>query len=348
MEDIVLEIEEAIKDCTKEIKNFELFNNTLFMLRSYKDRAALFETIKQYDKAISDYEFIIQNCDEDKYSEIYYLLANCYKKMKEYDKANKNYNKSIEYYTSAIIKAKQENANPWIEYTGRANCYKEMELYDKSLNDYTTSIELLSSNYTRGYYLRADCYLRMGYYDKALKDINLAIESASDNTRLCFTRDLILSKLGQTGKDTFLKNNYYMLIDNEYCTSYLSHRYFKKAHKYYDSDNYEKALEFITKCFELQEVNESKPYNLRACCYYEMGEYEKAICDYTKQIEKDLPYADYYDYAQRASCYEFLKKYENAVDDYTKALELYLGQEKKKEFLLGRANCYLKSEQYSK
>ena len=61
-------------------------------------------------------------------------------------------------------------------------------------------------------------------------------------------------------------------------------------------------------------------FTYRGDCYRDIGEYEKAISDYTNSIKIDPEFAPLYD--SRARCFGRLEQFEKAITDYTKALEL--------------------------
>ena len=54
--------------------------------------------------------------------------------------------------------------------------------------------------------------------------------------------------------------------------------------------------------------------------YYEKGEYDKAIADYSRSIELDPNSAGAY--LDRGIVYEYTKEYDKAIGDYTKAIGL--------------------------
>ena len=102
--------------------------------------------------------------DIDKYTDAYYNRARAYEKLKQYDKAEADYNKTIEldveYKTNA--------------FSNRANLYIILNQYDKAEADYTKAIELDSKN-PEPYNNRADFYKDIEQYDKAKSDYTKAI-----------------------------------------------------------------------------------------------------------------------------------------------------------------------------
>jgi tetratricopeptide (TPR) repeat protein len=54
--------------------------------------------------------------------------------------------------------------------------------------------------------------------------------------------------------------------------------------------------------------------------YYQLGQYQRAIADYTKAIQLDPDYAKAYH--NRGAAYSGLSQYQNAINEYTKAIQL--------------------------
>lgn len=88
---------------------------------------------------------------------------------------------------------------------------------------------------------------------------------------------------------------------------------------FYDSGDYDKAIESYTKAIELN-INYIEAYNNRGISYRYLKEYEKAIADINKAIELKPNYANAYHY--RGICYNDSGDYEKAIADHTKAIEL--------------------------
>ena len=64
----------------------------------------------------------------------------------------------------------------------------------------------------------------------------------------------------------------------------------------------------------------SVAYNCRGTCYHEMGEYDKAIENYTTAIERKPDFA--MAYYNRGSAHVKKERFYNAIDDYTKSLSV--------------------------
>lgn len=142
-------------------------------IEAYLTRGAMYDDLKQYDAAISDYEIARKlGCDPSVY---YNNMAIAYRNKGDQSKA-------IKYYTKAI-QLDKDNAT---YYCNRACSYDELERYDEALKDYAKAIELDNNRY-EAYYNRNFTYEKLWreeedeakqkYYIKCRKaDLDRAIE----------------------------------------------------------------------------------------------------------------------------------------------------------------------------
>lgn len=95
------------------------------------------------------------------------------------------------------------------------------------------------------------------------------------------------------------------------------------AEVYLGQEEYSKAVDKLNEAIRLN-PSSFYAYSMRADAYEAMGEYNKAIGDYTEilNMEKETVAKTYY-LTQRAKLYEELNKYQKALDDYTECLKIY-------------------------
>jgi tetratricopeptide (TPR) repeat protein len=89
---------------------------------------------------------------------------------------------------------------------------------------------------------------------------------------------------------------------------------------YYESNEYEKAIEQYDKVLEKEPENDDALFN-RGRAHIEKGDADKGVEDYTIYIEKINP-RNASAYYNRGVAYYKLKQYEKEEEDYKKALEL--------------------------
>lgn len=92
--------------------------------------------------------------------------------------------------------------------------------------------------------------------------------------------------------------------------------YLGRAEAYYETGQYDKAISDFTKAIELG----SERYTDRGLAYYAMGQYEKAISDYDKTLELHPRYRT--TYLHRARVYEKLGNNEKFINDLKTAAKL--------------------------
>ena len=92
-----------------------------------------------------------------------------------------------------------------------------------------------------------------------------------------------------------------------------------EVNRYLKEQNYK---ELIKSCDEMKKLdpNVKEVYNNRGISYKNLGEYNRAIIDYTKAIEIDNKYTEAYN--NRGISYRNLGKYKKSIVDYNKAIEL--------------------------
>ncbi|GHV79053.1 hypothetical protein AGMMS49944_08440 [Spirochaetia bacterium] len=95
--------------------------------------------------------------------------------------------------------------------------------------------------------------------------------------------------------------------------------YYDSGNGYYNRGEYEKAIEDYTRAINI-DPNLAYAYCNRGNAYGENGDYEKAIADYTRAINIDPEYT--LAYINRGEVYTHQGEYDSAIDDYIQALRL--------------------------
>lgn len=127
-------------------------------------------------------------------------------------------------------------------------------------------------------------------------------------------------------------------IESMQCEYVTEEEYEEYKERY--TNAHEKAIKYCTMAIEFNSYN-SVTYNIRAWCYKNLGQYEKAITDYSNAI-KIKP--EWWHYSFRGYCYKELGKYEKGLADCNKTLELKPNHE---DTYIERGDCYKGLEQYN-
>ena len=159
--------------------------------------------------------------------------------------------------------------------------------YDKqNAEQYTEAIAYydkvleLDKDFERAYVQRAYCKSMLQQYESAIEDYKIALKLNPNDAITYFNMGCMIFKLDNKTTDT---------------------SYFDKAISM-DSDNMAEA------------------YLFRGTIHENIGEYQKAVEDYTNTIRLGMAFDT--TYYKRGYCYHCLEQYEKAIEDYTKAIEL--------------------------
>lgn len=216
----------------------------------------------------------------------------------------KNYQGAIALYTEAI----KLKPDAYMYYGYRGGAYLIIKEYDKAIDDFSKQIEL-DANIFKGYQNRARAYFEKKDYDNAINDFNKLID---------------------------FKHGYF-------APGFLNATTFRElADCYAAKGNYNKALECCDKAIEMVDKfpREAGRGNFkRAVIYEQMGNYDRALADYTEAIKlnaakqgRDDPYAggpchdSDFDFTQadyfyaRGALYQKKGDTDNALEDFNQAI----------------------------
>ncbi len=124
-----------------------------------------------------------------------------------------------------------------------------------------------------------------------------------------------------------------------------------RCFKYDHEGEYEKQIKACTRDIGTEEIKSShisygvadRYYN-RGNGYYELGEYGRAMSDFSKAIElSEIPYA----YNNRGLLYYRKGDYDSAISDYSKGLQVFAGTYRTRPFL-NRGDAYFMKGDYRK
>lgn len=174
-----------------------LMNNKYF--EAYINRGNAYLSIKQYNKAIADFTFVInhQQKGTDKY-EAYYNRALAYYNLNDFKNSLINCDSAISinptnpkfYNNRALTKLKLDDIKGAIDdytkaitsndsdiqlYFNRAIAYTKQNDLKNALQDYSKCLQL-KSDYFEAFYNRGNIYVTLSNYAEAIKDFTKAIE----------------------------------------------------------------------------------------------------------------------------------------------------------------------------
>jgi tetratricopeptide (TPR) repeat protein len=137
---------------------------------AYNNRGASYLNLKQYDKAIENFNKVIElTPDAGILIFAYSCIGACYLGLKQYERAIKDFDRTIE------LKSDYASA-----YINRGISYARMGESAPAIDDFTKAIGLQPEN-SSAYALRSLIYTNINKFDVAIEDIKRAI--SSDNNQ---------------------------------------------------------------------------------------------------------------------------------------------------------------------
>ena len=157
-------------------------------------------------------------------------------------------------------------------------------------------------------------------YEKAISDFTSAIDLDPDDAYYYFYRGDAYSNNGQYNKalGSYLKAEEF---DKDKSLAKTEGLYNNMAVNFSDLGQSDKALEYYTKEIEINPNYYLGYKNIARIYAYDLKDYEKAEADYTKAIELDPENDD--NYYSRGYFYLWaIEDYEKAISDFTSAIDL--------------------------
>ncbi|KLI58556.1 tetratricopeptide repeat protein [Brachyspira hyodysenteriae] len=253
---------------------------------------------KKFTEIIKLCDEAIEKDDKDEYA--YFIRANCYFDLKNYDMVIENLNKSIEL-----------NPNNEKAYFNRGFIESNLEMYEESINDYTKVTEL-NPNDEKAYFNRGLIKSNLEMYKEAIDDYTKVIELNPNNEIAYINRGFAKSNLEMYEEAIHDYINVIELNPNNKL-AYINIGFTKS-----DLKMYEEAIYYFNKSIEL-DPNDKISYISRGFSKLNLKMYEEAIKDFDKVIE--LNPNDESAYFNRALSKLNLEIYEEAIKDFTKVIE---------------------------
>ena len=317
-------------------ENLTLLND---LFNTYKKLAQYYLSINEPNTSVDIYFrmiYIAQNLQNEKLEiSTYNLVAHAFQQAKKYDK-------SIEYFNSAIKKARRLGDSTFVFN----NCLDKGSLnysfgyYSKAISNYYSALliaEMLDNQHFENqiYNKMSELYYKLSYYDKSLEYLDKAIALKFDNSKNDLLPDqkaknylFCGENLLQIGKykealNCFLKAEAYLKNSKDYLL--ISQKNTSLGIVYIELKKYDKAKSYLIKAISLQQkIGDSTGLNNSNFAY---GKYYFYIKNYT---QAKYFFLKSYDFSQAQNDYLMLKEtsfllYEiyKKENNYLKALEFY-------------------------
>lgn len=321
----------------------------------YESRAEIYAETEMYDKSIADYTKVynmLKNGDDlEEIHDVLYNRAQVYWEIGDYENAAADYKLMLTH----------DEADQ-VAMMGLVRELIRQEQFQDAI-DLATKCEKLDNSYAEIYRFRMQAYNLNGDTQLAIDDVFRYIQKV-DDPNSDYYYDILKKDL-----------DYSLMIANTYCNNYddiswimtriqiyewlndyekaleaynkLTDDYgesatlsYHKSYCYYELGNFTKAIEEIKKYNEQNNGGSCSSLIMLASYYEALGEYDDALENYTKAVEKEPRFA--FPIQKRAWVYECIGNYKAAIDDYSAAIKIYDG-DSESYYLRGRA-LYLQGD----
>ncbi len=267
----------------------------------YYYRASAYLSKEDYDRAIADYDQVIQlqpNCGVCTYND----RGNAYLAKGDYNHAIIDYNQAIQIQPDFAA-----------AYSNRGLAYADKGDYDRAIADYDQAIQI-QPDFAMAYSNRGLAYANRGDYDRAIADYDQAIQIQPDFAMAYYHR----------GNAHVYKGNYARAITDLDQVVHLqpddAASYFARGGAYYFKGDYDRAIADFSQAIQLDPDCDTCNYKFRGYAYYEKGDYDLAIADFNQVIQIQPDSADAF--FRRGRAYIQKGEEEKAISDFSKVLEL--------------------------
>jgi tetratricopeptide (TPR) repeat protein len=288
--------EEAISDYNEGLR---LNRNNA---EGYYDRGYAYYYLDQYDNALADFDEAIRL--NPQYTDAYNARGNAYYCLQQYDKALPDFD--------SLIQLEPEN---YTAYGNRGNVRYYLQQYENAVADCEQAIRL-NPQYAYAYTVRAAAYNDLQRYDEVIADCNEALRLNSQDSYAYAHR----------GNAYYMQERYDRArMDYEAALLLYPENYFAYKGMYhlynYVLLEYGNALSNIDEAIRLSPYPDDEHFllNNRAFLCFYLGKLDEALADINRAIEI-VAYDNYID--TRGTIYRAMGDYGRAIEDYSKAISI--------------------------
>ena len=306
------------------------------VIKYYYARAYYYKYKKDFDNALSDYNYCIDKFPEDTFA--YVREAEIYKAMKDFEKSIALYKKVLEindhhefanHEIAEIYNQKGDliTALPYytrqLEVNKTAYClvsrgiaYDRLMRYDEALKDYQEAMELEPEN-PHPYNNAGIVYMEKNDFETAIKYLKKAIENMGDEPYKYFFKNIGRSYTKLKKYDEAIK---YYDEGLKYFSDELD-LYEKKAGVYRLMEKYQDAVNVYMDCMNIEGIDLEDLYDDIGSIYEDnIKDYDEALKWFEKTIKLNPDHP--YEYRKIGTVYYNKKDYDTAIKYYKKQLTI--------------------------
>ena len=245
----------------------------------YLEKAKVFERLRQYQRALSNYDQAIK-LDPDNFEALFPKVLLLYK-MEKFDEALHTIEKAID--------LQPENLDIWYH---KGVILEKLERYEEALFALDTDL-LIDDKDVKSWTDKANILIRLERYKEALEAFDEILKLDPDNTEAKQNKELGTKELKKQEfsslineiKSQIQKKDYSKVIDrcdkaNEiYPDNYYPYLY--KGNSFYELEQYEDAVEYYNKVLEIDSTN-VESLNNKGLVLHKLGKYQDSVECYDK------------------------------------------------------------------
>lgn len=270
--------------------------DTEFIAATYSIRAGVYLELEDTIKALNDYASAIKVFPTG--AKAYEKRAQIYYEQQKYELANADYKQLIKLDQGGVM-----------GYMGIGRNLNAQKRWDEAIEQFNV-VASMYNDYSSVYSFRAEAFIGKEKWAEATDDIIKALAINGDNKAFSIMQDLKEPAFGMLKAKMKIQsakspNNAYW----PYCIGIMHET----------KEEYEKAIPF----YEEAQRKDADDMNLRriAQCYYEMGDYDKALKNINEAIELDTTKVQYIPF--KANVLYEMGNAKDAIAEWDKHQALY-------------------------
>lgn len=170
----------------------------------------------------------------------------------------------------------QQSPSDLAALSNRGYAFRKLGKFAAASEDYTAALKQ-SPGTVRLYNNRGYCLAKLGKYKSAIQDYQMVIQLDPANAHAYHNRGISFDKLGQFQQVTDIPAQLQREPNSACCCARGLHELFRVQ-----------AVDDFTTVLKLDPTNVNAYFN-RGSAYDSLGQYEKAVADYTHALDLDSP-----------------------------------------------------------
>lgn len=238
------------------------------------------------------------------------------------------HNRSIAYfklenYQAAVADCDQVlylTPNSYPAYVERGAAYTRLGEIQAAIADFDLALQL-NPSIPQAFFNRAIAQLELENIQEAIADFQQAAQLYSDQGNLAAQQDALkqINRLKKQSSNEFFDQIEAKVTSQTEYSDEVAQIFFDLGNSYFRLGDYQKAIAEYTAVIRLN-PDSAEAYFNRGIAYVHLGDCQAAVADFTQAIQLNPDKDDAY--YNRGNAYSILANYQAAIIDYTQAIQL--------------------------